>query len=297
MRQRAVNLLASLEFYLKVVLACTLVQQLFHVALSPVRARLGVLEEAAIFWFAGSFTTYAIGLLIERGLKGREDLRRRWTVRTAQLKPQPFPPFTASGIALGEAKGFATALLLVWASRHVDRGADPVSNAGWFLLSIASADLLFFIAHWTLHRRPFLPFHLKHHHFRDTSSFVAGYKSNVEYCITTLTDYLPVLLLGHDITQLCAWVVVGTAFNLEGHSSLSILFVGWDFHDRHHTGFRDNYSIQGFWDVLFGTLREPARQRRFPFLVNTLLAPAEAPPSPGPADHATAPAEAVGVDP
>ena len=212
------------------------------------------------------------------------------------MKPQQFPAFTAFGIVRGELKWFATALLLVWASRHVDRGAGIAANAGWFLLSIASADLLFFIAHFALHQRPFLRIHLKHHHFRDTSSFVAGYKSNVEYCITTLTDYLPVLLFGHDITQLCAWVVVGTAFNLEGHSSLSIFFVGWDFHDRHHTGFRDNYSIQGFWDVLLGTLREPARQRRFPFLVNMLLAPPP-PRSPGRTDFATGPVEEAILDP
>lgn len=71
--------------------------------------------------------------------------------------------------------------------------------------------------------------------------------------LTSLTDLAWFLVFGRDITQLCAWSVIGNAYNIEGHSALSIFYIGSDFHDRHHTRFRVNYGIQGFWDKVFGT--------------------------------------------
>jgi sterol desaturase/sphingolipid hydroxylase (fatty acid hydroxylase superfamily) len=56
-------------------------------------------------------------------------------------------------------------------------------------MRIVVADLLFYIAHRLFHTNKFLQkIHLKHHEFRDTSSFVAGHKSLLEYVIVTLTD-------------------------------------------------------------------------------------------------------------
>ncbi len=102
--------------------------------------------------------------------------------------------------------------------------------------------------------------HLKHHEFADSSSFVAGHKSLTEYIIVTITDLLPIFIFGYDITQLCAWTIIGNAYNLEGHSSLSIFFVPSDFHDLHHSCFKGNYGIQGFWDRLFNTLNPPTKK-------------------------------------
>ena len=130
------------------------------------------------------------------------------------------------------------------------------------MASIVSADLLFYVQHRLLHRRELIKLHKKHHEFRDTSSFVAGHKSLVEYCLTTMTDLLPIFLFGRDFAQSCAWVVVGNAYNLEGHSALSLFYVGSDFHDRHHTHPGGNFGIQGLWDKLLGTCI-PGASRNF----------------------------------
>ncbi|MEQ9483648.1 sterol desaturase family protein [Coleofasciculus sp. F4-SAH-05] len=81
-----------------------------------------------------------------------------------------------------------------------------------------------------------------------------------EYIIVTITDILPIFIFGYDITQLLAWTVIGNAYNLEGHSSLSIFFIASDFHDLHHTSFKGNYGIHGFWDRVFNTLNPPTKK-------------------------------------
>ncbi|WP_371417557.1 sterol desaturase family protein [Anabaena sp. UHCC 0187] len=110
--------------------------------------------------------------------------------------------------------------------------------------------------------------HLKHHEFQDTSSFVAGRKSLMEYIIVTITDVLPIFIFGYDITQLCAWSFIGNIYNLEGHSSLSIFFIPSDFHDLHHTGFTGNYGIHGFWDRIFNTLNPLTKKQGIMFPIS-----------------------------
>jgi len=140
-------------------------------------------------------------------------------------------------------RALADAIALI--TRPVEREPDFLANVAWFFASIVLADFLFYVQHRMIHRR--------HHEFRDTSSFVAGHKSFTEYCLTSVTDLALFLILGRDLAQLCAWTLVGNAYNLEGHSSLSLFYVGIDFHDRHHTHFNRNFGIQGFWDKIFGT--------------------------------------------
>ncbi|XZN91472.1 MAG: sterol desaturase family protein [Microcoleus sp.] len=112
--------------------------------------------------------------------------------------------------------------------------------------------------------------HLKHHNFLDSSSFVAGHKNLIEYIIVTATDILPVFIFEYDITQLCAWNIIGNAYNLEDHSSLSIFFISSDFHELHHTRFKGNYGIQGFWDRVFNTLNYPTKKQGIMFPVASL---------------------------
>jgi sterol desaturase/sphingolipid hydroxylase (fatty acid hydroxylase superfamily) len=83
---------------------------------------------------------------------------------------------------------------------------------------------------------------------------------------------LPILIFGYDITQLCAWSVIGNAYNLEGHSSLSIFFIPSNFHDLHHTDFNGNYGIHGFWDRVFNTLNPPTKKQGMMFPVSLIEA-------------------------
>ena len=244
-------------------MACTLIQQIISRILGA--HPLGFGQQTVLLWLTGSLSFYGLGFGIETLIKRNPALREKLTARRAAVKDQAYPAFTAQGLITGELKAFATAAVILWLAREVHRGNHPLANFGWFLMSILVADFCFYLSHRTLHRKPFLRIHLKHHEFQDTSSFVAGHKSWSESIITTITDLLPIFIFGYDISQLLAWVLVGTAYNLEGHSSLSIVFISSDFHDLHHTSFQGNYGIQGLWDKVFNTINNPAYQRRLQF--------------------------------
>lgn len=262
-RQKLFDILTEAEFFLKVAITCTLVQQIFYQVLGP--EPLSFVHQSILLWLTGSLSFYGFGFGIERLIKSDPALTEKLRARQAPVKKQAFPAFTAQGIATGEIKSFATACIILTLAPEVQRGNGLLANFLWFLLSIIVADFCFYVCHWLLHRKPFLKFHLKHHEFQDTSSFVAGHKSWPESIITTITDLLPIFIFGYDINQLLAWVLVGTAYNLEGHSSLSLFFIPSNFHDLHHTHFNGNYGIQGLWDKAFKTLNPPTYQKRITF--------------------------------
>ena len=208
----------------------------------------------------GFISFYAIGILIEKVIKNNDVILDKLTARIKQVKKQEFPSFTTKGIIFGEIKSLITAIIILYLAPEVHRGNSLLLNLEWFLMRIVTADLCFYIVHRLLHTKLFLKIHLKHHEFQDTSSFVAGHKSLLEYIIVTITDVLPIFVFGYDITQICAWILIGNIYNLEGHSSLSIFFISSDFHDLHHTSFNGNYGIQGFWDRVFKTLNPPTKK-------------------------------------
>lgn len=263
MRQKLFAILTEVEFFFKVAISCTLVQQIFSRAIGS--EPLGFVHQALLLWLTGSLSFYGFGLGIERLIKGNQPLTDQLRARQVSVKKQDFPAFTLQSVVLGEIKSFAIACLILYVAPEVRRGNDVLANFLWFLMSIMVADLCFYLSHRVLHSKPFLRFHLKHHEFQDTSSFVAAHKSWLEAIITTITDLLPIFIFGYDINQLLAWVLIGTAYNLEGHSSLSLFFIPSDFHDLHHTNFSGNYGIQGLWDKVFQTLSPPKYQKRIVF--------------------------------
>jgi sterol desaturase/sphingolipid hydroxylase (fatty acid hydroxylase superfamily) len=260
----------GIEFYLKVAICCTLLQQILYALLGKIELNFSL--RVVLYWLVSSISFYAIGLAIERGIKTNDTLQKKLTARVVNVQKQSFPNLTISGVIFGELKSGMAALAILYLSPEVHRGNSLIMNFGWFLMQIVVADFCFYISHWSLHRKSLLKFHLKHHEFRDSSSFVAGHKSLYEYIITTTVDILPIFIFGYDLTQICAWSIIGNAYNLEGHSSLSIFFISSDFHDRHHTCFVGNYGIQEFWDRVFNTLNSVAKQRRLIFPANYLVA-------------------------
>lgn len=256
--KRLFDFCCEMEFYFKVTLSCVTVQQFFYWIFHDIQ--LNYIDRVLLYWLVGSISFYVIGLFIEKVLKNNETFRKNKTARVKKVKPQPYPGFTAKGIALGELKTLIAALIILYLAPEVHRGNGLLVNMGWFFMRIAVADFLFYITHWVFHQKPFQKIHLKHHEFVDSSSFVAGHKTLAEYIIVTLTDIVPIFIFGYDITQLLAWTLIGNAYNLEGHSSLSLLFISSDFHDLHHTSFKGNYGIQGFWDRVFNTLNSPTKK-------------------------------------
>ena len=249
------NLCFEIEFYLKVAISCAIFQQFFYWISHEIE--LNFTTQVILYWLVGSVSFYGIGLFIEKVIKKNESLREKLNARVKKTKKQPYPDFTAKGIIFGEIKSFIAVIIILYIAPEMHRGNGLMLNIGWFLMRIAAADFCFYVAHWLLHRRFLQKIHLKHHEFADSSSFVAGHKSLSEYIIVTITDVLPVFIFGYDLTQLLAWTLIGNAYNLEGHSSLSIFFIPSDFHDLHHTCFKGNYGIQGFWDRVFNTLNLP----------------------------------------
>lgn len=266
--QKILNFCCEIEFYLKIAISCTIVQQVFYFLLNNVE--LNFITEVLLYWIVGSISFYLLGILIEKGIKSNDVLREKLTARVKPVKKQPFPSFTLKGIITGEIKALISALIILYLAPEVHRGNSLLLNLGWFLMRIVAADFCFYVAHWLLHQKFLLKIHLKHHEFRDSSSFVAGHKSLIEYIIVTITDVLPIFIFGYDITQISAWTVIGNAYNLEGHSSLSIFFIPSDFHDIHHSDFKGNYGIQGFWDRVFNTLNPPTKKPGIMFPVSLL---------------------------
>ncbi|MBD2501549.1 sterol desaturase family protein [Anabaena azotica] len=258
----------EVEFYIKIAISCTIVQQILYWLLHSIK--LNFITQVLLYWLVGSVSFYSVGLFIEKILKQNDTLRDKLTSRVKQVKKQPFPPFTAKGIILGEIKSFIAAFIILYLAPEVVRGNGLLLNIGWFLMRIIAADFCFYISHWLFHRKFLQKIHLQHHEFADSSSFVAGHKSLTEYIIVTVTDLLPIFIFGYDITQLLAWTIIGNAYNLEGHSSLSIFFVPSDFHDLHHSCFKGNYGIQGFWDRVFKTLNPPTKTTGLMFPVASL---------------------------
>jgi len=262
-------LMGELEFYFKVAFFCAIVQQFFHFILEAIE--LNFIAEVVLYWLVGSISFYSIGFFIEKVIKRNTALKEKLAIRVQPIREQVFPAFTIQGILFGEFKAFTSAFIILSLTPEVHRGDNFILNTEWFLMQIAVADFFFYIAHYSLHKNKFLrKQHLKHHEFQDTSSFVAGHKTLFEYIMVTVCDLLPVFIFGYDITQLCAWTIVGNAYNLEGHSSLSLFFVPSDFHDLHHTSFQGNYGIQGLWDRFLGTLNPSVRRQGILFPVSFL---------------------------
>ena len=266
--QKLFNLFTESEFYLKIAISCTVFQQVIYWLLHDIKPNF--IFQVLIYWFVSSISFYSIGFLVENIIKNNYELKEKLNARVKKVKKQSFPTFTAKDIIIGEIKSFIAVLIILYLAPQTYRGGAWLANFEWFLMRIIFADLCFYIAHWLLHRRFLQKIHLKHHEFRDTSSLVAGHKSLLEYIIVTITDLLPIFIFGYDITQLLAWTLIGNAYNLEGHSSLSIFFISSDFHDLHHTCFKGNYGIQGFWDRVFNTLNSSTKKTEIAFPVASL---------------------------
>ncbi len=266
--QKFFNCCFELEFYLKIAIGCTMVQQGFYFLFNNIE--LNFITQVLLYWLIGSISFYAIGFFIEKFIKSKDDLTEKLTTRVKKVKKQSFPAFTLTDIITGGIKSLIAALIILYLAPEVHRGNSLLLNLGWFLMRIVAADFCFYIVHRLFHKKAFLKIHLKHHEFQDTSSFVAGHKSLLEYIIVTITDVLPIFIFGYDITQLCAWSLIGNIYNLEGHSSLSIFFIPSDFHDLHHTNFNGNYGIHGFWDRVFKTLNHPTKKLGIMFPVSIL---------------------------
>ncbi|MBE8971265.1 sterol desaturase family protein, partial [Nostocales cyanobacterium LEGE 12452] len=230
---KILNFCFEIEFYLKIAISCTIVQQVFYLLLNNIK--INFITQVLLYWLLGSISFYSIGILIEKGIKSNDVLRDKLTARVKTVKNQPFPSFTIQGIITGEIKAFLSASIILYLAPEVHRGNSLLLNLGWFLMRIVAADFCFYVAHRLLHTRFLQKIHLKHHEFRDSSSFVAGHKSLVEYIIVAIADVLPIFIFGYDITQLGSiqfWKIYHLWENVKGNNPVRSLTMNQEKQER-----------------------------------------------------------------
>ena len=84
MRQKLLAIFPDIEFYFKVAIACTLIQQI----IAPILGShpLSFLHQTILLWLTGSLAFYGLGFGIEILIKRNPDLTARLTARTASVK-------------------------------------------------------------------------------------------------------------------------------------------------------------------------------------------------------------------
>ncbi|WP_293229965.1 MULTISPECIES: hypothetical protein [unclassified Microcoleus] len=122
------NLFFEIEFFIKVAVACTLVQQLIYWLSN--KFHLGFTAEVLLYWLVGSLSFYSLGIVIEKVIENNEIWRQRFNVRVKKVKEQPFPEFTAQGILVGEIKSLVAAAIILYLAPEVHRGNSWLLNFG-----------------------------------------------------------------------------------------------------------------------------------------------------------------------
>jgi sterol desaturase/sphingolipid hydroxylase (fatty acid hydroxylase superfamily) len=169
-----------------------------------------------------------------------------------QLLTKKWPKFEFKGIVYGEAIFFIVCNIYnTFFPISLSKG-NIFQKLGWFYLCIYASDILFFVTHYTLHEK-FFWIHKRHHKEVDTNGFSSEIKSLYESMITTLMDLMVFVVLGRDMNQFVAWIVIGVLYNVEGHSSIKMFYITTDFHVNHHLYFECNFGIGFYLDYLFGT--------------------------------------------
>ncbi|MEG4323294.1 MULTISPECIES: hypothetical protein [unclassified Microcoleus] len=97
--QKILNFCFEIEFYLKIAISCTIVQQVFYWLLHDIEPNF--ITKVLLYWIVGSISFYCIGILIEKGIKSNDSLMEKLTARVKKVKKQQFPSFTVKGIITG----------------------------------------------------------------------------------------------------------------------------------------------------------------------------------------------------
>lgn len=75
MRQKLLAIIPDIEFYLKIAIACTLIQQIIARILGA--HPLGLVHQSILLWLTGSLSFYGLGFGIETLIKRNPPLRKK----------------------------------------------------------------------------------------------------------------------------------------------------------------------------------------------------------------------------
>ena len=123
--RKTLGFLTEIEFFIKIAVICTLLQQLFYLFLKDIEMPFEF--QVLLYYMVGSISFYGIGFLIEKCLKKNEIWRDKLNIRVVKVKEQDFPNFTPKGIILGELKSLIAAFIILFLAPEVHRG----NSTGW----------------------------------------------------------------------------------------------------------------------------------------------------------------------
>jgi hypothetical protein len=268
--------MCDIEFWLKIALSCVFFQWVFAALFKGID--LTTWQKITVYFLVNTGSYYTIASTIEYIIKRRDPIAKARSTRAkgSLVNSQPYQ-LHRDQILRSLVQNYLIAGAVILSLREVHRSVHFGWNFGWFFMSIVITDFAFYAHHrWLLHNhrlRRLLLVHAVHHSYRDSSGFVTGHKSFADMIINfVLADLVVLILFGFDFHQLLAWTLVINLFNIESHSAISLLYIGTDFHDRHHTRINGNYGIHGVFDKLFGTFITATRRTGLLFPSNTLAA-------------------------
>lgn len=154
---------------------------------------------------------------------------------------------------------FVVYQLMIW------RGLDASGPSHWttmlwhLAVMLLVEEVLFFSAHYLLHRKWFFArIHRVHHEYRKSIGIATHYVHFIEHLVGNLLPFLAgfVITGAHPFTCFI-WVTVGVINAIHTHSGYHFPWLSYSpHHDFHHYAVEGNYGVLGLLDRLFGTDRE-----------------------------------------
>jgi sterol desaturase/sphingolipid hydroxylase (fatty acid hydroxylase superfamily) len=149
---------------------------------------------------------------------------------------------------------FAILLSRVWV---IPQNIDPVYLILCkYLISMAIADVWFYVSHRLMHHRYLWKYHSIHHRIIFPRAFTCVYCHWIEMVLCNIpTVILGPFLLNMDLYSLHLWIFMSCFSTMYGHSGGEFKVVEWknNYHYYHHTFINGNYAMYPFIDNVFRT--------------------------------------------
>ncbi len=240
--------LETLIFFSKIAFSCLALELLFEKYCDF--NKIPTILYPSLQWFSNFMIYYPYSYLLT-WLKNSDYLESR-KVKHPKITKK-WPQFNIKGMIYGELFFFLLCNIYGNIFKNEISSGNIFDKLGWFYLCIFSADLLFYPIHYCVLHIKFFYLHKQHHQEIDLNGFSSEIKSLYESIIVTLSDVIVFIILGRDMNQFLAWVIIGVLYNVEGHSTLKLFFIHSDFHLNHHFYVECNYGSGFYLDYIFGT--------------------------------------------